>query len=177
MVKHYSEVESNFIFKFCYYFIYPVLKFYFNAKLTNTQNLPKHKKSVIFISRHSSHNFEILLGMFLFYDFYKKPMRGIGHYLINFLSPHYESCGVVVGTRSNIHKLIDNNELVYILPGGAEEMLIGSENAYKLNWISKSGNYRTGFTQIALNRDIEIVPIAGYNIEEMSFAPFIIIAN
>ena len=43
--------------------------------------------------------------------------------------------------------------------------------------MTKSGNYRTGFAKIATNRDIEVIPVAGQNTEEMVFQPFIWLVN
>ena len=175
-VRSYKEIENNFIFKIFNFLNNFITKFY-NIKLKNIENIPQHNKSVIYISRHTTHNYDIFPGLFLFYDFYKKPIRGIGFHLIDFTLPHYKYCGVVIGNRNNVNKLIDNNEIIYIMPGGAEESTIGSENSYKLNWISKSGNYRTGFARIATERNIEIIPITGENTEEMVFSPIIFLAN
>jgi hypothetical protein len=175
-IRSYKEIENHFIFKF-FNFLNIFASNFYNIKLKNIENIPQHNKSVIYISRHTTHNYDIFPGLFLFFKFYKKPIRGIGFVLIDLFLPHYKYCGVVVGNKSNVNKLIDNNEIIYIMPGGAEESTVGSENAYKVNWISKSGNYRMGFTKIATERDIEIIPVAGENTEEMVFAPFIFLAN
>jgi 1-acyl-sn-glycerol-3-phosphate acyltransferase len=171
-----KQIEKNIIFRF-FYFINFFIKRYYNIKLKNVENIPTHNKSVIYISRHSTHNWDIFPGMFLFYNYYKKPIRGIGYKLINLTLPHYKHCGIVIGNRDNVNKLINNDEIIYILPGGAEESTIGHENSYKINWITKSGNYRTGFAKIAIERNIEIIPVAGENTEEMVFAPIIYLAN
>lgn len=172
-----EQIATNDVFQYCNTYLYPLIKKFYNIKLKNVENIPTHNKSVIYISRHSTHNYDIIPGLLLFNEYYKFPIRGIGHYIINIILPHYKHCGVVIGTRDNVHKLIDNNEIIYILPGGEEESTIGHENAYKINWITKSGNYRCGFTKVACDRDIEIIPVVGQNTEEMVFAPFIWLAN
>jgi hypothetical protein len=83
----------------------------------------------------------------------------------------------MVGTRKNANELIKNNENLFIIPGGACEMTLGSENFYKTYWYSKSKKYKTGFAKLAYENNLAIIPIHGKNIEYMVFSPIIYIAN
>ena len=172
-----DEIKINNFYLFVEYIIYPILQAYYNINITGLENLPNTNKSVIFISRHSTHNYEIIPGILTLNKYLQTPIRGIGHYFVNILCPYYRKLGVVIGTRDRLNELINNKEPIFILPGGAEEMTYGHENAYKFYWNSKSGKLRTGFVKMALKNDIDIIPLVGQNTEEMVFAPLIYIAN
>ena len=58
--------------------------------------------------------------------------------------------------------------LVAVIPGGAEEALLGHENAYAVQWESSTGRPRCGFAKAALSvgspipvrwRCVEDIPI------------------
>ena len=144
-----DEIKNSYFYMWLTFLYDNFWKLYFNIKLKNPENIPKHNKSVIYISRHSTHNYEVVPGSILLSKYHNKPIRGIGHYYVNILIPYAKYCGIVVGTKDNVNHLIDNNEIIFIFPGGQEELTIGSDNAYVVNWKSKSGNYRTGFAKIA----------------------------
>lgn len=176
-MKTYTEVQISIFYRFFINYIYNILTFFYPITLINKNNIYNGDTSCIYISRHTTHNYELLLGLFSINKFSKKPIRGLGHFLIYLMCPWYLLLGIVVGTRQAADQLIKNNEYLFIIPGGGEEMTFGSESFYKTNWFSKSKKYKTGFAQLAYNNNIPIIPIHGKNVEYMVFSPLIYIAN
>lgn len=176
-MKTYRDVLNSFYYQFFINYIYKILIIFYPIKIINKENIYNDNKSCIYISRHTSHNYELLLGLFTINKYSNKPIRGLAHFLIYFICPWYLLLGIVIGSRKNAERLIQNNEYLFIIPGGAEEMTFGSESFYKTYWYSKSKKYKTGFAELAYNNDIPIIPIHGQNIEFMVFSPIIYIFN
>jgi len=175
--KLYYEIEESIFYKCFIYFIYPLITYFYPITIHNINNIHNKDKSCIYISRHTTHNYELLLGLFTINKYSSKTIRGLGHFLIYILCPWYLLLGIVVGSRENAEYLINNKEYLFIIPGGAEEMTYGSESFYKTNWMSKSKKYKTGFAKLAMKYDIPVIPIHGKNVEFMVFSPVIYIAN
>ena len=174
MIQLGKDVECNYLFIFILNCIYPLLKLFYNIKIIDKENLI-NDKPIMFISKHTTHNYDLIPGLFTLYKEIKKPVRGLGHFLLYFLTPHYTKLGIVVGDRYTAEKLAEKNEIISVIPGGAEEMVSSVTEPNKVNWISKSGNYRTGFARLAEKYEYDIVPIAAKNIECMVFSPVLYI--
>ncbi len=173
-----KQISNSFLFIFFYNYIYKIINLYHNYNIINDININKnYNKGCIYISRHSTHNYELLGGLISIYKYSKKPVRGIGHYLLYLICPYYAFLGVVVGTRKNVDELLKNNEDIYILPGGAEEMTFGDKNALKCYWHTMSQNYRTGFAKFSIKYDVPIIPIASAEVKDIVYAPVIEIAR
>ena len=63
--------------------------------------------------------------------------------------------GAVKGTRENARALLAHGELVLVYPGGARETMRDPARRYALDWEG-----RLGFSQIALESQVPIVPVA-----------------
>lgn len=176
-MKKNNEIQNELFYKFFKNYIYNLLILFYPITAVNTKNIYNGDNSCIYISRHTTHNYELLLGLFTINKYSKKTIRGLGHYLIYLMCPWYLLLGIVVGTRKNAEQLIKNNEYLFIIPGGGEEMTYGSENFYRTYWYSKSQKYKTGFAKLAYDNNLPIIPIHGKNIEYMVFSPVIWIAN
>lgn len=176
MIQSSKDVEQNVLFLFILKFIYPIIVKFYNIKIIGKENLI-NDKSVIYISKHTTHNYDLIPGLFTLYNSLKKPVRGLGHFFIYFFCPHYTKLGVVIGDKYTAEKLIENNESIAIIPGGVEEMLSCTTDPLKLNWVSKSGKYKTGFARLAIKYDIDIVPVAAKNVEYMVFSPMLYLIN
>ncbi len=179
MVKLSKNIITGWIFIIYLKYIYPFILNFYNVKIINKDKLINKDKNKpnIFISRHSTHNFDILIGLITLYRYNNKLVRGCGHFLVKYLYPHYINLGIFVGTKENAQYLLDNNEDIFIMPGGAEEMTIGSNNSNKLYWYSKSRKIKSGFAKLAIKNNINIIPICCKNVENMTFSPFVYIAN
>lgn len=176
MIQTGKDVEFNYLFIFMFKFIYPLIEWFYSIKIIGKENL-KSDKQAIYIFKHTTHNYDIIPGLFTLYKELKKPVRGLGHFFLYLLCPHYTKLGIVVGDRYTAEKLLENKESISVIPGGAEEMASSLTEPNKLNWISKSGNYKTGFVKLAIKYDVDIIPMAAKNAEYMIFAPFLYIIN
>lgn len=176
MIQSGKEITNNFLFWFIYNYFQPFVYKFYNIKIINKENL-FHDKPVIFISKHTSHNYDIIPGLLTFYKELKKPIRGLGHRLNYLICPYYNKLGVVVGNRENAEYLIKNNENIYIIPGGSEEMISSLSKPNVVNWISKSGKFKVGFAKLAMDCNIDIVPISAKNINYMVFSPVMYLVN
>ena len=178
MVYLSNNIKRSIFYNFFIKYIYPTIILFYPINIKNKENIYQNvDKSCIYISRHTLHNYELLLGLFTLNINSPKAIRGFGHYLIYLLCPWYLLLGIVVGTKKTADFLIKNNEFLFIIPGGGEEMTFGHENFYKTYWYSKSKKYKTGFAKLAYDNNLAVIPIHGKNSEYMIFAPFIYITN
>jgi 1-acyl-sn-glycerol-3-phosphate acyltransferase len=72
------------------------------------------------------------------------------------------SVGAVDGTAANVDRLLQNGELVLVLPGGLREAVKPRELRYRLLW----GN-RHGFVRAAIRNRAPLVPLAGIGADEV----------
>lgn len=166
--------KNNIIFKFINNYFYIFLKWFYSIKIINKHNINTNKnKPTIYIAKHSTHNYELILGLFSLYQHSNMVIRGLGHYSMYWSCPHYAMIGAVIGSKENAELLLENNEQIMILPGGAEEMLRAVVLPNKVDFISKSGKFRTGFAQLSKKYNANIIPIAGTNIEKMVYTPLL----
>lgn len=172
-----SEIKASTFFRIYDRYVIGWLHLFYPISVINKDNVYNGKKSCIYISRHTTHNWELLLGLFAINQHSKQIIRGLGHYLIYVMCPWYILLGVVIGTRANANELIKRNEYLFIIPGGGEEMTFGSENSNKTYWYSKSRKYKTGFAKLAYDNNLPVIPVHGANVEYMVFQPIIYIAN
>ncbi|MFO0615424.1 MAG: lysophospholipid acyltransferase family protein [Polyangiaceae bacterium] len=70
--------------------------------------------------------------------------------------------GAVDGTAANVDRLLQNGELVLVLPGGLREAMKPRELRYRLLW-----GRRYGFVRAALRNQARLVPLAGIGADEV----------
>ncbi len=172
-----EKLKESIVYKLFINYIYQIITSFYKIRIKNKENIHNGDSSCIYISRHSLHNWELLIGLFTINKFSKKPVRGLGHYLIYIMAPYYVLLGVVVGNRKTAERLINGGEYLFIIPGGMEEMTFGKDNFYKTYWYSKSRKYKTGFAKLAVENNIPVVPIHGRNCEFMVFSPIAYLAD
>lgn len=79
-----------------------------------------------------------------------------------FLRRLASAVGVVDGNQDNVAKLLDDDQLVMVLPGGLREAVKPKELRYQLLW-----GHRYGFVHAALRSRAPIVPVAVIGSDEM----------
>ena len=151
-----NQIKNDPIFQFMYIYLYPLIARFYNIDIIGCEYITNTSKPIIIISEHTSHNYDVVAGIFALYSKLNIPVRGLSHYYAKYLNPLYTSIGVVTGTRYNIETLSKNNELIALKPGGYEKMAYGSENAYKTKWISKTGNYRCSIARNAYKHGMPV---------------------
>ena len=57
-----EQIKNNISFKILNNYIYPILHYFYNIKTNGLENIPLDRP-VMFISRHTSHNLEIYIGL------------------------------------------------------------------------------------------------------------------
>ena len=72
------------------------------------------------------------------------------------------ACGGVPGTRENASRLLTEDNLVVVYPGGNDEVMKPAFEAYQLSW-----GDRTGFVKVARSTNAPIIPVAGIGVEEL----------
>ena len=91
--------------------------------------------------------------------------RGLGdhaHYALPLWRDLLESGGMVRGTRENVRELMRRGEHVLVYPGGADEVMKGRGQRYRLLW-----KQRLGFAQLAIEFGYPIVPFSAVGGDDM----------
>lgn len=173
-----KAIAESFLFKFFYEVVYELLLLYHSYEIVNPQKLNKvHNRSCIYIGRHSTHNYELFGGIMTMYRYSNKLVRGIGHYLMYVMCPHFYVLGAVIGTNKNVEELLQHGEDIFINVGGAEELTFGGDMSHICHWETMSQRYRTGFARLSAKHCTPVIPVASGDIEGLVYAPFVIIAR
>jgi 1-acyl-sn-glycerol-3-phosphate acyltransferase len=77
-----------------------------------------------------------------------------------FVSALFARLGVVSGTRANVRALLEQGELVAIWPEGVTGPAKSFKDRYRIK------EWRVGFAELAIARDVPIVPVAVVGAEE-----------
>ncbi|CAF3622315.1 unnamed protein product [Rotaria sp. Silwood1] len=130
-------------------------------------------KGCLFISRHSTHNAEIQGVIVFVYHKTGRVIRSLIHRYLIPLFPILRLMGSLPGERDTALSLLNSRFWVAVIPGGADEAMIGHENAYKVYWPNK----RKGFVHVATQAQVSIVPTFMSNQEEMRWNPILYLWN
>ncbi|CAF3348826.1 unnamed protein product [Rotaria sp. Silwood1] len=123
----------------------------------------------LFFARHSTHNGEILGTIVCMYHMTGRVLRSLMHRCLTPFFPVLRLMGAVPGEPKSALSLLKSGFWVGVMPGGADEGMIGHENAYKVCWPKT----RKGFAHIAIDAQVPIVPLFISNIEEMRWNPML----
>ncbi|MCL4235000.1 MAG: acyltransferase family protein [Deltaproteobacteria bacterium] len=140
-----------------------VLKQYFRYEVIGIENMPKHGRAMII----SNHGLLPLDGWFLFYEILRHTgrwARGLTDwriYQFPYLRQFFMDMGMVVGSHENGDRLLQNEELIFIMPGGAKEAWKSSHYRYRLLWKG-----RLGFIRMALRNRCPIIPSANVGTDD-----------
>ena len=95
-----DDIKYSIFYNFFINYIYPMITIFYPINIKYKENIYNDEnKSCIYISRHTSHNYEILLGLFTLNKNSPKVIRALGHYLIYLLCPWYLLLGIDIGTK------------------------------------------------------------------------------
>jgi 1-acyl-sn-glycerol-3-phosphate acyltransferase len=75
--------------------------------------------------------------------------------------------GAVAGDPGTAQKLLEDGNLVIVMPGGAPEAFKSSEAAYQLYW-----RKRLGFARLAIAAQVPVIPAACIGIDELFDIPW-----
>ena len=164
-----EEIQKGWLFEVWRWLLLPLAKLFWGFDVYGKDNLPTKDNPAIFVAHHTAHSGDIHLGLLMLCELTGQVVRGLIHRVVIVLFPIYRLLGSVPGTRDTAIQLLRNGESVALIPGGAEELCLGHENAYTVVWTSSSGRKRCGFAHVAEAAGAPVIPIAGRNTEEMFF--------
>jgi len=124
-------------------------------------------KPILFYTRHSTHNSDIMPAWSIGCDATKRVTRCLVHRLLIQLFPILRMVGAVPGERESAVALLNAGFWCAVIPGGADEGLVGHRNAYRLHWPDK----RQGFARVAMESGAMLVPFMIRNGEESRWNP------
>jgi 1-acyl-sn-glycerol-3-phosphate acyltransferase len=140
-----------------------LLKTYFRYEVHGLQNVPARGRAIII----SNHGILPIDGWFLFYEILRATgrwPRGLTDwriYRFAYLRQFFMDMGMVVGSHENGDRLLEKEELIFIMPGGSKEAFKGSKWKYRLLWRG-----RLGFVRLALRNRSPIIPSANVGTDD-----------
>jgi 1-acyl-sn-glycerol-3-phosphate acyltransferase len=109
--------------------------------------------------------FDVIFPMAAIWRTQRRPVWVLGEHLwwkLPFVRNLAAAVGVVDGTRANVDRLLLNDELVLVLPGGMREAVKSQELRYQLLW-----GHRYGFVRAAIRNQAPVVPLASVGTDEL----------
>jgi 1-acyl-sn-glycerol-3-phosphate acyltransferase len=141
-----------------------ILKQWFQPTLEGAENIPAEGGALL-VSNHGNFGVDLLVLVTLFHERLGRVLRSLGDRVV-FATPIFRdlarTMGVIEGEPEATVRLLQDDELVLVYPGGAKEALSTPEDVYRLQWESSRGFIRT-----ALRAQKPIIPVAGIGNEEL----------
>jgi 1-acyl-sn-glycerol-3-phosphate acyltransferase len=140
-----------------------LLKKYFRYEAHGLENVPTQGRAMII----SNHGLLPVDGWFLFYEVYRvtgRWPRGLTDwrvYRLPWMRQLFMDMGMLVGSHQNGDKLLQREEMIYIMPGGSKEAWKSSKYRYRLLWQGRSG-----FIKMALRNSCPIIPSANVGTDD-----------
>ncbi len=140
-----------------------VLKTYFRYEVNGLANIPKRGRAMIV----SNHGLLPIDGWFLAYEIRRATgrwPRGLTDWRIfklPWLRQLFMDMGAVLGRHQNGDALLQDEQMIFIMPGGSKEAWKSSKYRYRLLW---RGRY--GFIRMALRNGCPIIPSANVGTDD-----------
>lgn len=140
-----------------------VLKAYFRYQVFGLEHVPRTGRAIIV----SNHGLLPVDGWFLSYECRRhrgRWPRGLTDwriYRFPLLRQLFMDMGTVVGSHDNGDRLLEAENLLFIMPGGSKEAWKSSKYRYRLLWKG-----RTGFVKLALRNRAPIIPSANVGTDD-----------
>jgi 1-acyl-sn-glycerol-3-phosphate acyltransferase len=137
---------------------------WFQPTVEGIENIPRERGALI-VTNHGHFGIDLPVLLRLILEGRGRIVRSLGDRVV-FALPIFRdlahSMGAVEGEPTATVRLLQDDQLVLVYPGGAKEALSGPEDAYRLQWENSHGFIRT-----ALRAQKPIIPIAGLGNEEL----------
>jgi hypothetical protein len=101
-----KEIGSSQLFQFLSALNLKWARVFHDLTVVGMDNIPKDK-GVMLVGFHSTHNVDILLGVFAVYEHLGRAVRGMLHHLVYQFNPWVKYIGLVPGYRSTAEKLLN----------------------------------------------------------------------
>ena len=140
------------------------LRPWFEPTIEGVENVPPEEGGLI-VTNHGHFGLDLAMLLSLILEGTGRPVRSLGDRVV-FAAPFFRDwahmMGAVEGEPETTVRLLRDDQLVLVYPGGAREALNDPEHAYRLQWENSHGFIRT-----ALRAQKPIIPIAGLGNEEL----------
>lgn len=137
---------------------------YFRVEFQGLEHLPKSGRALM-VGNHGRTGIDAFIFAAVAAEHLGRPVRPLTDKLffrIPKLRDYIAALGGVPGTRENATRLLSEDELVVVYPGGNDEVMKPSYEVYQLSW-----GDRLGFVKVAQTTGAPIIPVAGIGVEEI----------
>lgn len=132
-----------------------------NVEIDGIENVPGDKALVV---ANHAFGWDVVFPMAALWNTQHRPVWALGEHAwwkVPFLRRLAAAAGTVDGTRENVDRLLQHDELVVVLPGGLREALKPRELRYRLLW-----GHRYGFVRAAIRNQAPLVPLAAIGADD-----------
>jgi len=140
------------------------LRQYHHYKVYNVNQIPKKGRAMILVN-HSVATYDILLLGYSIVDKIGRLPRGLADrnfYKNTQVTEWMEKLGIYEANHINAQKVLENNELLMIAPGGTQEAIRSSNEKYQIKW-----DNRMGFAKLAIRTQTPIILAACPNADNL----------
>lgn len=135
---------------------------FFRVEVEGLENVPSGR--ALLVANHAF-GWDVVFAMAAIWRRTQRPVWALGEHLwwrIPFLRKLAAVVGTVDGTPENVARLLANDQLVLVLPGGLREAVKPRQLRYQLLW-----GKRYGFVRAAIEHQAPIVPLASLGADEL----------
>jgi 1-acyl-sn-glycerol-3-phosphate acyltransferase len=141
----------------------PLIRAYFRYELFGLENIPAQGRAVL-VSNHGILPVDGLLLDYAIKEAYGRWPRGLTDrriFKIPIIRQFFMDLGIVLAHPHTGQELLEREEIVYIMPGGAREAFKSSRERYQLMW-----KRRMGFVRLAIRTGAPIIPAVCIGIDD-----------
>lgn len=137
---------------------------WFQPTIEGQENIPETEGALL-VTNHGHFGIDLPVLLRLILEGSGRAVRSLGDRVV-FATPIFrdiaKTMGAIEGEPRTTVRLLEDDQLVLVYPGGAKEALGDPEDAYRLQWEKSHGFIRT-----ALRAGKPILPVAGIGNEEL----------
>jgi 1-acyl-sn-glycerol-3-phosphate acyltransferase len=157
------DYQNDYLLSMLEVFI-PLISAYFRYEVIGLENIPPKGRAVL-VSNHGILPVDALLLNYAIKEAYGRWPRGLTDkriFKIPILRQFFMDLGIVLANPQTGQDLLEREEIVYIMPGGAREAFKSSRDRYELMW-----KRRMGFVRLAIRAQARIIPAVCIGIDEI----------
>lgn len=137
---------------------------WFQPTIEGAENIPAEGGALL-VTNHGNFGLDLAVLIGIIHERTGRVLRSLGDRVV-FATPIFRDLardmGIIEGEPEATVRLLEDDQLVLVYPGGAKEALSAPEDAYRLQWEGSRGFVRT-----ALRAQKPIIPVAGIGNEEL----------
>jgi len=140
------------------------LREWFQPTIEGLENIPSDQGALL-VTNHGHFGLDLPILLSLILEGTGRPVRSLGDRIVFAMPIARElarGLGAIEGEPEATIRLLRDEQLVLVYPGGAREALGDPQDAYRLRW-----QHSRGFIRTALRAQRPIIPVAGIGNEEL----------